>query len=209
MKRHVDPFPAIADLFSGLVIATFGGLMLFAGLLPGLGPGPGPGDRVDQKARQLQDEVTKALETALGGHSRECGGDVCVDANVTFEKEGDDAVRAEDSEKLGEACRAIRRAVGDHPKELEISIEGHSDSKQLQNTDSERARYVYNWNLSASRASSVLYEFKSCGITPPTFRIVALGYADTQPIGSDKENRRTTFRIRPDRAEIAKEILAR
>jgi outer membrane protein OmpA-like peptidoglycan-associated protein len=207
MKRHVDPFPAVADLFSGLVIATFGGLMLFAGLLPGPGPGPGPGDKVDRRAHELQDQVTKALVKSLNGKASECGGDVCVDADVTFDKEGDDAVSSADSMRLNEACRAIRQAVGDHPKELEISIEGHSDSKQLQHSESERAKYVYNWNLSASRASSVLYEFKSCGIMPPEFRIVALGYADTQPLGTDKQNRRTTFRIRIDRDDIARELV--
>lgn len=211
MKRHVDPFPAVSDLFSGLLIATFGGLILFAGLLRGPERGPGShSDPVDVEARRLQKEAQDALARHLKGTSRECGGDICVDVAFRFNTD-DDRVEVNYRESLKQACSALRDVVRLYPSELEISIEGHTDSTQPQPKPHEppipeRTRFLYNWNLSARRASSVLYEFKECGVAPPQYRIVALGYADTQPIGSLEENRRTTFRLRPDRVEIAKRL---
>lgn len=204
MRKHVDPFPAVSDLFAGLVIATFGGLMLFAGLQPGPGEGPGPRNPVDVEAEHLQQEAQAAIEKYLGGHARPCGGDVCVDVAVQFSPDKDN-VPSDYGERLGQACEGLRKTVENHPKELEISIEGHTDSTQPKNTTG-RDLFLYNWRLSAMRASSVLYEFKTCGLAPPEYKIVALGYADTQPIGTDDKNRRTTFRLRPDRAEIAKRV---
>jgi flagellar motor protein MotB len=214
VKRHVDPFPAVSDLFSGLLIATFGGLILFAGLLPGnniLPPEPGPVDPVDIEAKRLQTEARKALEQHLQGTSRECGGDVCVDVSIEFELD-EDRVGGQYRESLRRACSALRQVVRLHQSELEISIEGHTDSTQPKDPDPpkpkipERDRFLYNWNLSARRASSVLYEFKECGLGPADYRIVALGYADTRPIGKAENSRRTTFRLRPDRVEIAKRL---
>ncbi len=198
MKRHVDPFPAVADLFAGLLIATFGGLMLFAKFT-------GDGNVVDQEARRLTQAAQSTLERTLGGRTRECGGDVCVDVSIQFAID-ESAVPPPFASSLAAACAGLKQALSHDPSELEIAIEGHTDSTQAQNVPPGRARFLYNWDLSARRASSVLYEFKSCGIEPGPYRIVALGYADTQPIGTNRQNRRTTFRLRPDRDRIARRL---
>jgi flagellar motor protein MotB len=145
--------------------------MLFAGFL---GPGPGPRNPVDVEAERLQKEGQTALEKYLGGHSRPCGGDICLDVAVQFAP-NDDGISGAYRERLAQACKGLLGAVQNHPKELEISIEGHTDSTQPQNVATDRDYFLYNWHLSAKRASSVLYEFKSCGVAPPEYKIVALG----------------------------------
>ncbi|WP_251865238.1 OmpA family protein [Achromobacter sp. Marseille-Q4962] len=60
-----------------------------------------------------------------------------------------------------------------------VSVEGHSDNVPILTR-----QFASNWELSASRATSVLRELVSDGIAPQRLR--AVGYADTRPIdGND------------------------
>lgn len=207
MRRRVDVWPSIADLFSALLLSSFGALMLT--VQP---PPPPKRPCLDLEAERIRDAIKNALAGPLHGRVRESADDVCIDVYLNFELD-QDRIREDDRRKLGEACSALRKVLQSHPRwarYVEIWIEGHTDATQPRYAETPRDRYLYNWKLSSSRAASVLYEFTQCGVTPSTYRIRAIGYADTQPLpvcaGRTEcfENRRTTFRIRPDKAEIAR-----
>jgi outer membrane protein OmpA-like peptidoglycan-associated protein len=203
MNRLLDPWPAISDLFAGLVIATFGALILFTYVA-------GRPDPVDVKAKEIQADVEHSLQQALGGVSRPCGEDVCLDVTIEFELNKDGILPAF-RERLARACSALHSTLRDPARRdlIEIFVEGHTDKTQPQGAATNREAYLYNWRLSASRASSVLYEFRACGVQAPEYRIVAVGHAETEPLCFDstpdclQKNRRTTFRLRPDRIKIA------
>lgn len=203
MKRALNPWPAVSDLFSGLLVATFGGLMLFTGS----GPGPGP-DPVDQRSAEIRAKVHTLLKETLGGDSRQQGDEVFLDVALNFDL-NKDTIHREDREKIARACQALH-ALFDNDKELrnqvEIWIEGHTDRTQAGRARSQRERYLFNWRLSGNRAASVLHEFHACGLEPGRYRILAIGHADTRPKPGvepgSPEHRRTTFRIRPDRCRI-------
>ena len=203
MRRSLTPWPAVADLFSGLLVATFGGLMLFTGS----GPGPGP-DPVDQRSAEIRTKVHALLKETLGGESREQGDEVFLDVALNFNLNRDTILR-KDREKIARACSALH-ALFDNDKELrnqvEIWIEGHTDRTQPGHAPNRRERYLFNWRLSGNRAASVLHEFHACGLEPGRYRILAIGHADTRPkpgtTPDSPQHRRTTFRIRPDRCRI-------
>lgn len=203
MRREINPWPALSDLFAGLLVATFGGLMLYTGAAT-------KEDPVDARARTISQHVLKSLQQSIPGKSREVGGDTFLDVHLNFELNKDD-ILPDDRARVQSACQALKHLFDTQqvrPEELEIWIEGHSDVTQAQRVSDPRNRFLFNWRLSSSRASSVLYEFRSCGLEPTRAskqRIFAIGYADTRPIPGETSNdvqRRTTFRIRPDRCAI-------
>ena len=77
-----------------------------------------------------------------------------------------------------------------------ISVEGHTDDVPIVSP-----RFPSNWELSASRASTVVRELIGHGI-PPT-RLRAIGYAETKPVAVNSDatgrsfNRRVTFIVEP------------
>lgn len=99
-------------------------------------------------------------------------------------------------------------------KDLGFIIEGHTDSSQATKVADPKGRERYNWDLSARRATSVLYEFRKCGLKSPEYQIVAIGYSDTVPIPGcekpsaqcDEKNRRTTLRLHADTAQIEERL---
>ncbi len=206
MRRELNPWPALSDLFAGLLVATFGGLMLFTGA----GNGGKEADPVEVRAEEVGRTIVKALQESLGGDTRQYGGDTFLDVQLHFELNKDE-IAPGDSAKVVRACKALRDIFEQQrvrPEEVEIWIEGHTDSSQPQFAELERDRYLFNWRLSANRAASVLYEFRKCGLDPKagsSYRIFSIGYADTRPIAgalNGDRQRRTTFRIRPDRCAI-------
>ncbi|AOB33667.1 hypothetical protein AKI39_12240 [Bordetella sp. H567] len=81
-----------------------------------------------------------------------------------------------------------------------VSVEGHSDNVPILTR-----QFASNWDLSTSRATSVLRELVHDGVDPQRLR--AVGYADTQPLQSNDTqagraaNRRVELimRIVPDK----------
>jgi outer membrane protein OmpA-like peptidoglycan-associated protein len=212
MRSRVDVWPSLTDLFSALLVATFGGLMMIAERKDaGDGAVVSP-LCVDVVAREIRDKVVTSLKQPLQGEvRRDESDDAYLDVYLNFELNKDE-IRLEDQEKLQRACMALARLLRDQPRlkeEVEIWIEGHTDASPPRDAATERDRELFNWRLSSNRAASVLYEFSRCGVKPETHRIRAVGYAHTEPlpqcVGKQvcPENRRTTFRIRPDKAKIA------
>lgn len=77
-----------------------------------------------------------------------------------------------------------------------ISVEGHTDDAPIVSP-----RFPSNWELSASRASTVVRELIGHGIPPSRMR--AIGYAETKPVATNSDatgrsfNRRVTFVVEP------------
>ncbi|MGY6269322.1 OmpA/MotB family protein [Achromobacter denitrificans] len=70
----------------------------------------------------------------------------------------------------------IKRLAGILNKnEYQVSVEGHSDPVPIQTR-----QFASNWELSSSRATSVLRELVRDGVAPQRLR--AVGYAETRPI---------------------------
>ena len=216
MRRWLNPWPAISDLFSGLLVASFAGLVMFTGIT-----------RVEQVAEQkvrkraddIKAAVLRSLQTVFTGETRSCGvEDVCFDIHITFSRDSDE-ISQEDVFRLREVCGLLKEAIRPYRHEVQIVIEGHSDSVKPRNAKTPRFHFVYNWNLSSQRATSVLYELSRCGLNAPNYKVIALGYADSDPLCDERtlrgekleacrqQNRRTTFRIRPDKAEIRKRVV--
>lgn len=75
-----------------------------------------------------------------------------------------------------------------------INVEGHTDNIPIKN-----AMFPSNWELSASRAASVVHIFTRLGIDPE--RLAAIGYAEHRPVADNttadgrQKNRRVSLLI--------------
>ncbi len=83
-----------------------------------------------------------------------------------------------------------------------INVEGHTDNVPIRN-----AMFPSNWELSASRAASVVHIFTRLGIDPR--RLAAIGYAEYRPIADNataagrQKNRRVSLLIMAGKEEQA------
>jgi len=86
-----------------------------------------------------------------------------------------------------------------------IQVEGHSDNLPIKS-----ALYPSNWELSSARAGSVVRLFAELGV--PTTRMVAIGYADNQPVDTNataegrSRNRRVNILILKEVGGAAQEL---
>ncbi|HKO63129.1 MAG TPA: OmpA family protein [Pyrinomonadaceae bacterium] len=216
MPRRSNPWPAFVDLFSALLTVTFAGFIMMSSAY-----------QVDHALLQKKEQEKKEFrERAVGvknkvkealrinsAQARDCGDDLCIDLYFHFELNDDKIVNQNELASLATACAQIKSALDTLPatekKDLGLVIEGHTDSKQA-NFPNSRERERFNWNLSAQRATSVLYEFRKCGLKEPDYQIIATGFADTLPLAGcnetpercDEKNRRTTLRLHADTAQI-------
>lgn len=223
MQRRTNPWPAFVDLFSALLVATFAGFIMLSGAykqeVSGYKLREKELAKMREEAESIIAQVQKALSQALGDKIRRRGDDTCIDLDLHFEMDADKLSHSEERGALERACAIIKNALDELPAEqrrdIEFFIEGHSDSQQPKNVTDEQERFRYNWDLSSRRATSVLHIFQRCGLKPPDYAILALGYADSEPDptcpeGSDcnARNRRTTLRLRANTQRI-EERLAR
>jgi len=218
VKGWYDPWPSITDLFSSLLVACFAGLILTSVATDNEGHRTG-GPRADPvavEARNRRHEALRSLRPHLGGEVRDCGiEDVCLDIQIQFPTDKE-AVPENHQQKLQQACAALRTVMRKYKpsqrNELQIYVEGHSDAVPPRQAKTIRDASLYNWNLSARRATSVVYEFYRCGLRPPDYSILAIGYADSDPVCREHtadcyaRNRRTTFRLHADTRRIQKRL---
>jgi flagellar motor protein MotB len=237
MPRRTNPWPAFVDLFAALLIASFGGFIMLTGayqqelsyseeatqklknLQQQVATYQAAEDKI-KKLRQEADRIFEQVRQSLSQDSsvpelRRCGEDTCIDLYIHFEKDKDEIFDSAERGKLEKICPVLKQALeklpADYRKDIEVIIEGHTDSRLPEKVTDPVARYRYNWDLSARRATSVAYVFQTtCGLNPPDYQIVAIGYADSQPFpGCDRmkpecydKNRRTTLRLRADTRRI-------
>jgi flagellar motor protein MotB len=218
VRRRTNPWPAFSDLFAALLVATFAGFMMlsvsYQSELKRIQEVEGATTKMRLKANRIIQEIQEALtkNTSLASHVRPCGEDACIDLDIHF-AEGRDAIQNKEEENvLREICGIIKGAVdGLQPsdrQDIGLVIEGHTNRNQPHEQLTPREKYLFNWNLSVRRATSVLYVFRECGLSTPAYNIQAIGYADSKPICQDQtqkcndDNRRTRLLLRADTRSI-------
>lgn len=212
--RRLDPWPVVADLFSGLLVACFAALIAFSIFASKKLIEASVRAEIDVLQEKVRDVLERTLQPPITV-SRCDIEDMCVSVQIQF-REDRAEIDAGFEQSLDRACLDLKASfsswkAADREK-LFIQIEGHSDSQQPKSAATVKARYLYNWELSSRRASSVLYEFDRCGLSETGIKMVAVGMADSQPLCPEetqdcfKRNRRTTFRIKPDREAIQRHL---
>jgi outer membrane protein OmpA-like peptidoglycan-associated protein len=216
VRHRLNPWPAVADLFSGLVVACFAALVLITAthtnVLESLRRLAKP--EVHAESDQMLKALTAVFMRLPNAEIRECGIDRCIDVPVPFEV-NDWRIAESYRSNISDVCENYKKALASFPlgcdREIQLIVEGHTDSQQPneKRVTDPKERYLFNWELSSKRAGSILYELKAdCGVTKEQFNIMAAGYADTNPKCKPADdphcygpNRRTTLRFHPD-AEI-------
>ncbi len=112
-------------------------------------------------------------------------------AEVLFDS-GKAQLRKDSLPKLEKVANVLNTTVSD----LNIGIEGHTDNQPIK-----RSGWKSNWELSTSRALSVLHYLSQTGVTEP--RMAATGYGEYRPVALNdtkdgrQKNRRVEIVILP------------
>jgi outer membrane protein OmpA-like peptidoglycan-associated protein len=226
-RGRFSPWPSYVDLFSAFGVVALGAAGFFNVALKSqierAGTLEGRITRPQKLATELHDRLKE--RDIPGVRLRECGvPDVCLDFNINFARNDDEIREPDDRRKIQQIAEGLKSFLetaeiptGETGKTARVRqyaqlvVEGHTDDTQVH--AGARERFRFNWNLSARRASSVLFELRRAGVGHPEFNVVAWGAADSKPLrdcapGDERcreENRRTTIRIRfdPDQAQDA------
>jgi flagellar motor protein MotB len=219
-RGRFNAWPSYVDLFSGLLIAVMG-LALIANK---------ERDRAREQTREAeaaQGEVTRAmrawsdlqasLEERLRASQVEvirCSEeDICLNISLEYSL-NKDQLSDRDRQLVVAVTRALVKELDGEipafqgiPRKpfVQVVVEGHSDDTQALLVGDPRMRFKFNWDLSARRASAVLYEMSLTGLgTSQGFNVVSWGRADSDPLCRERaeacrqRNRRTTVRLRFD-----------
>jgi len=145
---------------------------------------------LEEKLKQEIDDKSVRLEMAQKGLAIIFLTEVLFDSGKTDIKQ--------------EAFPALDKIAGvlkDNVEDRNIGIEGHTDNEPIKHS-----KWKSNWELSTSRATSVLhYLVDTKGIEPK--RVAAIGYGEYRPVASNdtvegkKQNRRVEIVILPKNME--------
>lgn len=160
-----------------------------------------------QKAAESMKKVAKSVLQAMqpliqNGQVRVTqsprGITVEINASVLF-KSGEAVLQPQSTEALSAVAQVLTQV--DNP----IQVEGHTDNIPINSPS-----FPSNWELSSSRAGSVVRLFTERGV--PAARMVAIGYADNRPIDTNatsdgrSRNRRVNVLIMNEVGGVASEI---
>jgi chemotaxis protein MotB len=121
-----------------------------------------------------------------------------INASVLF-KSGEAVLQPQSTEALAAVAEVLGKV--DNP----IQVEGHTDNIPIKSLN-----FPSNWELSSSRAGSVVRLFTERGV--PAARMVAIGYADNRPVDTNatldgrSRNRRVNVLILNEVGGVASEI---
>jgi len=121
-----------------------------------------------------------------------------INASVLF-KSGEAVLQPQSTEALAAVAEVLTQV--DNP----IQVEGHTDNIPINSPN-----FPSNWELSSSRAGSVVRLFNERGV--PAARMVAIGYADNRPVDTNatldgrSRNRRVNVLILNEVGGVASEI---
>ncbi len=121
-----------------------------------------------------------------------------INASVLF-KSGEAVLQPQSTEALAAVAQVLGQV--DNP----IQVEGHTDNIPISSPN-----FPSNWELSSSRAGSVVRLFTERGV--PAARMVAIGYADNRPVDTNatpdgrSRNRRVNVLILNEVGGVASEI---
>lgn len=123
-------------------------------------------------------------------------------AEVLFDS-GKAALRAEAEDALSKVASVIHEKVSDR----DVGVEGHTDNEPIKHSG-----WKSNWELSTSRATSVLHFLEEKGVDPS--HLVATGYGEYRTVASNdtfegrRKNRRVEIVIIPKKlTKVEKELL--
>lgn len=208
--RRGNPWPGIADLFAGLMVAALAAFVVSNGIRV-------QDEEVLVRTLDIQKKLRDALNIDQADPDLEnCNFDTCIPISINF-KLNDDALLPDGVGKIQELCQRYIDVI-DHlgaRNQVVLVIEGHTDPREPSGPD-EEANARYNWELSARRATSVLRAFNHCGVSHEEgFEIAAAGYADSRPIqrapGLDEAQwfdarRRITLRARVNQDAVRRTL---
>jgi chemotaxis protein MotB len=121
-----------------------------------------------------------------------------INASVLF-KSGEAILQPQSTEALAAVAQVLSQV------ENPIQVEGHTDNIPISSPN-----FPSNWELSSSRAGSVVRLFNERGV--PAARMVAIGYADNRPVDTNatldgrSRNRRVNVLIMNEVGGVASEI---
>lgn len=180
------------------IFSRGGGLNATPSIINSSKPGQTSGDDFlkDVKQRQDSDGLDKAfmavqayiqkkgLQSAMQVVRNERGVVVTVMTDKMLFAPGQADLRPEELALLNTVGDIMWKTVPDNP----VRVEGHTDSLPIHTL-----RYPSNWELSTTRATTVLRYFETRGIASK--RLEAAGYADQRPVtGNDTEAQRARNR---------------
>lgn len=152
-----------------------------------------------KQMRNMAEEVMRVLSPLVqGGQVRVTEGvnGISIEINASALFSPGEAVLGGDASR---ALRAVAEVIS--AGEFPIKVEGHTDNVPIGT-----ALYPSNWELSASRASSVVRLFVDAGVKP--YRLTAAGYADQRPVAENNtpegkaRNRRVTILVETMAPEV-------
>jgi chemotaxis protein MotB len=121
-----------------------------------------------------------------------------INASVLF-KSGEAVLQPQSTEALAAVAQVLAQV------ENPIQVEGHTDNIPINSPS-----FPSNWELSSSRAGSVVRLFSERGV--PSARMMAIGYADNRPVDTNatvdgrSRNRRVNVLILNEVGGVASEI---
>lgn len=161
-------------------------------------------DQIRKRFELLRTKLQKLTQLGLKVEVRDNRMLIQLPGDVLFDS-GRDSLKKEGTEILAQVAEVIRTDSDLSKREFQVA--GHTDSKPLK-----RGPFKDNWGLSAMRARSVLdflikpVEDGGGGLKPTNWS--AAGYADTDPVASNKtddgrqKNRRVELVVQPNVEEM-------
>jgi len=142
----------------------------------------------DELEKRLQDEINnKQVKVEM----QDKGLVITFVSEVLFDS-GKAKLRKDSYSKLDKVADVLNTTVSD----LNVGIEGHTDNQPIK-----RSGWRSNWELSTSRALSVLHYLSGKSVSEP--RLAAIGYGEYKPVASNdtregrQKNRRVEIVILP------------
>ena len=150
-------------------------------------------EELEQTKRMLEDRLAKEIgdkQILLERTSR--GLVITMTNDILF-----DSGKAKLKHNAKDVLKKIASVIQETAPDRDIGVEGHTDNRPIKHSG-----WKSNWELSASRATSVLhYLIDSCGIEPQ--KLSAIGYGEFRPIDTNDtkkgraKNRRVEIIILP------------
>ncbi len=164
------------------------------------------GQKAAESMKKVAKNVLQAMQPLIqNGQVRVTqsprGVTVEINASVLF-KSGEAILQPQSTEALAAVAQVLAQV--DNP----IQVEGHTDNIPISSPN-----FPSNWELSSSRAGSVVRLFNERGV--PAARMVAIGYADNRPVDTNAtqdgrgRNRRVNVLILNEVGGVASEITLR
>ncbi|MCB0392267.1 MAG: OmpA family protein [Bdellovibrionales bacterium] len=128
----------------------------------------------EQLAQQAEDHP---LVNLIDLQQPKDGMEITFRSNLLFDS-GSADLRPDVKKTMGMIAKLISKNVND----AEIFVSGHTDDAPISTS-----RFPSNWELSTSRAASVVREFIESGYDPKM--MVAVGYAETRPAYPNRDDK--------------------